>query len=280
MTKHYNDHVTIADRALDFVQTVTGAVPVAAPTLVTQGTDCRHLASVLVRFTASQASALNCRVEVIPWLWGQTRTGVGAVAALGWTSLPPILVDCLVGGPLGQVFEVNCEAGDRIYLQMTATNAALVSGNAELFAGLYRVEIQPVKIHGLAAEVAAAMEQGKTPDFVQVAAVTNGIDNTYDYYVSRKVGDLSTGFQFVLANGSGNVTATIAATMQDDGTAPAGCVYQDVTVAITGATPVAAPGGTYFNANLLAVARYIRVRVVANTGGANDGDWNIQYRSA
>jgi len=278
--KNYNSSAAIADRALGFVQTVTGLVPVAAPTVVTQGTDCRHLASVIVRFTASQASALNCRVEVTPWLWGQTRTGVGAVAALGWTSLSPILVDCLVGGPLGQVFEVNCEAGDRIYLQMTATNAALVSGNAELFAGMYRVEIQPVKMHGFVADIVAAMEQGKTPDFVQVAAVVNGVDNTYDYYISRRFGNQSTGFQFVLGNGSGAVTATIAATMQDDGTAPAGCVYQDVTVALTGATPVAAPGGTYFNANLLAVARYIRVRVVAATGGANDGDWNIQYRSA
>jgi len=278
--KNYNSNLAIAERALGFVQTVTGVVPVAAPTVVTQGTDCRHLSSVIVRFTASQASALNCRVEVIPWLWGQTRTGVGAVAALGWTSLPPILVDCLVGGPLGQVFEVNCESGDRIYLQMTATNAALVSGNAELFAGLYRVEIQPVKIQGFVNDIVAAMEQGKTPDFVQVAAVVNGVDNTYDYYISRRFGNQSTGFQFVLGNGSGAVTATIAATMQDDGTAPAGCVYQDVTVALTGATPVAAPGGTYFNANLLAVARYIRVRVVAATGGANDGDWNIQYRSA
>lgn len=280
MTKHYNDNAAIADRALDFVQTVTGPVPVAAPTVVTQGVDCRDLSSVIVRLTASQASALNCRIEVVPWLWGQTRTGVGAVAALGWTPLPPILVDCLVTGPLGQVFEVKCEAGDRIYLQMTATNAALVSANAELFAGLRRGEVQPVVVHGFVNDVVEAMTKSKTPTFVQVAAVVNGVDNTYDYYIDRKVGHQASGFQFVLGNGSGAVTATIWATMQDDGTLPAACVYQDVTLAITGLAAVVAPGGTYFNANLLSIARYVRVRVIAATGGANDGDWNVQYRSA
>lgn len=279
MTKHYNDIATLGERALGYSEMVTGIAPVAAPTLVTDGVDCRDLSSAIVRVTADQTTGLNCKLEIVPWLWGQTRTGTGGVAATGWTPMSPIQVDCLVSQPLGQTFETKCDAGDRLYLQITAPNAALAWATAEVFAGLRRQEVQPVAVHGLVATILAALEQNKTPDFEQVADVTNGVDDTYNYYIERKEGHHASGFQFILDVGSGALTCTIWASMQDDGTAPAACQYQDVTNAICGAATVVA-SGTFFNEELLAIAKYIRIRVIAATGGANDADWNIQYRSA
>jgi len=279
MTKHYNDLATLAERALDYSETVTGIAPVAAPTLITQGVDCRDLSSVIARVTADQATGLNCKLEIIPWLWGKTLTGTGAAVDAGWAPMPPVQVDCLVSQPLGQTFEVKCDAGDRIYFQITAPNAALAWATAEAFAGLRRQEVQPVAVHGLMATILAAMEQNKTPDFVQVHDVTNGVDGTHDEYIERKDGHHASGFQFVIDGGSGGVTCTIWISMQDDGTAPAACLYADVTNEICGAATVVATG-VFFNEELLSIAKYIRVRAISATGGANDADWDIQYRSA
>jgi hypothetical protein len=279
VTKHYNDITTIADRALGYVVTATGAVPVAAPAAATDGVDCRHLSAVIARVSADQTTGLNCRLTIVPWIYGRTRTAAAGTAALGWRALPPVVLDCLATAPLGQVFEVRCDAGDRLAFQVTASNVGLAWAHVEAFIGTHHGETQPVVAFGMAEAIVAAGERMRAPAFVYVAAVVNGIDGPYDYYIDRKAGHHATGLQFILNGGSGNVTCTVQATMQDDGTAPAACQYQDVTLPLTGLAAVVA-SGTYFNEDLLAVARYVRVHVVAATGGANDADWDIQYRSA
>jgi hypothetical protein len=278
MTKHFGDTAAIADRSLDYVVSATGVTPAAAPTLSTDGVDCRGLSSALVRITADQASALNCRIAVVPWLYGRTRDALGA-ASSGWTPLPAIVVDALATARLGQVFEVGCVGGDRLALQVTPENSTLAWVNAEAFANVRRGEAQPVAVPGLVEAAVAAGEQLRAPAFVNVASRKNAPDNTYDYYIDRRAGHRASGFQFQLDPGSGTVTCTIAATMQDDGTAPAACTYTDVTTALVGAATITA-SRVVFNENLLGIARYIRIRVVAATGGANDADWEIQYRSA
>jgi hypothetical protein len=107
-----------------------------------------------------------------------------------------------------------------------------------------------------------------------LASVTNGTDDTYYYYTDMD-GFRDLALQLVLDGGSGTVTVTVEATEQDDGTAPASCSYQDVTNAWFGAANFTA-SAILLNTNYSAlIAKYVRVKVVANTGGADDGDWTI-----
>lgn len=76
------------------------------------------------------------------------------------------------------------------------------------------------------------------------------------------------------------LTVTIEATCQDDGTAAASCVYQDVTTwafdAATGARGTASWVDTDFFAILdEAPFKYVRVKYVTSNGGANDADLTV-----
>ena len=110
-----------------------------------------------------------------------------------------------------------------------------------------------------------------------LADVTDGTDGTYYYYVDmdsyRKCG-----FQLVLDGGSGTVTVTIEATLQDDGTAMSSCTYVDVTSDVFGSASFTASDILVDNAEALSVAKYVRVKVVANTSGADDADWTIYHK--
>lgn len=107
-----------------------------------------------------------------------------------------------------------------------------------------------------------------------LADVTNGTDDTYYYYLDMD-GYRDLALQLIIDGGSGSVTVTVEATVQDDGTAQASCDYQDVTNAWFGAANFTA-SAILLNTNYSAlIAKYVRVKVVANTGGANDGDWTI-----
>ncbi len=107
-----------------------------------------------------------------------------------------------------------------------------------------------------------------------VADVTNGVDATYTYYLDmssfRKLG-----LQLEINGGSGTVTVTIEGTIQDDGTAAASCTYQDIGSATFGAASWTADAMLIDNAEKLACYKYIKIKVVASTGGADDGDWTI-----
>lgn len=114
-----------------------------------------------------------------------------------------------------------------------------------------------------------------------LAAVTNGADSTFYYYV-----DITTyrkaGFQFELDCDAGTVTVTIEGTLQDDGTAPASCTYQDITSDTFGVTSLVASAGSASdmwidNSEKLACFKYVRIKVVAATGGTT-GDWTIYHR--
>ncbi|MBU1173434.1 MAG: hypothetical protein KKD44_28020 [Proteobacteria bacterium] len=103
--------------------------------------------------------------------------------------------------------------------------------------------------------------------------VVNGVDNTYYYYVDMDT-FRSSGYQLILSGGSGTCTVTIEATWERD-ELPASCTYADVTFDITGATTITASDAVADNANKVATAKYVRFKVVASTGGANDADWTI-----
>lgn len=114
-----------------------------------------------------------------------------------------------------------------------------------------------------------------------LAAVVNGADATYDYYVDM-AGYAKGGFQFALDCVAGTVTATIWKTLQDDGTAPAACAYINSTMDLFGVASLvsaAAPAADIWtdDTGALSDAKYLRIRIVAATGG-NTGDWTIFHK--
>ena len=113
-----------------------------------------------------------------------------------------------------------------------------------------------------------------------LADVTNGADATYDYYVDM-AGYRQAIFQLALDCAAITVTATCWGTVQDDGTAPAACAYQDVTNDLFGVASLvaaAAPIEDIWAADTGAAGfKYMRIRIVAATGGAT-GDWTIYHK--
>lgn len=110
--------------------------------------------------------------------------------------------------------------------------------------------------------------------------VTNGVDGTYYYYVDME-NYKKAGFQFVISGGSGTVTVTLEGTMQDDGTNYDLCDYDDITQDVVGVPNITASDMFNDSDDFMSNCKYIRVKVVASTGGANDGDWTIFHaRSA
>lgn len=118
-----------------------------------------------------------------------------------------------------------------------------------------------------------------TPEVI--ASVTNATDGTYPYYIDmdtfKKVG-----FQISADGGSGTVTVTIEATMQDDGTAPASCTYEDVTLSLFNAASFVTTTADIYslidNSEVLSLYKYVKIKVVADTTGANDADWTIRSK--
>ena len=110
-----------------------------------------------------------------------------------------------------------------------------------------------------------------------VAEITDGPDDTYEYYIDMKSFS-KVGLQLTLSGGSGTCTVTIEATMRDDGTADASCVYVDVTEAVFGSASFTASAMLIDDTGSLALARYLKVKVVASTGDADDADWTILAR--
>lgn len=102
--------------------------------------------------------------------------------------------------------------------------------------------------------------------------VTNGTDGTYYYPFSITRG--SSGHQFVISGGSGSVTVTLEATMDGDSD-DANTNWTDVSLLNLGVANITASSIFTDTANRLPCYSLCRWKVVANTGGANDGDWTI-----
>ena len=108
-----------------------------------------------------------------------------------------------------------------------------------------------------------------------LATVTNGADATYYYYADMN-GFKNFALQNTLNQGSGTVEATVEASLQDDGTAPASCTYIDITSGLTGYT--AGTVSAIWNATTVRPYKYVRVKIVADTDAADDGDWTIYFK--
>jgi hypothetical protein len=112
-----------------------------------------------------------------------------------------------------------------------------------------------------------------------LADVTDGTDGTYYYYVDFDMYRYG-GFQLDMDCDAVTVTATLEASFQDDGTAQATCAYQDVTNDLFGVASLvaaAAPATDMWVIDTPFPAKYLRIKIVAATGG-NTGDWTIYFR--
>jgi len=107
-----------------------------------------------------------------------------------------------------------------------------------------------------------------------IVEVTNGTDGTYNYYVDMD-GYRKAGFQFELSGGSGTVTVKLYGTLQDDGTVDSSCTYQDITNDVFGVASITADDIWVDDAGKLGLFKYLKIEVVASTGGSNDADWTV-----
>jgi len=112
---------------------------------------------------------------------------------------------------------------------------------------------------------------------------TSYADTTGDYYYLDMSGFTNGSFQLILDGGSGTITATLEGTIQDDGTAPSACSYADITNATFGTASFSAttPASTFMaidNTSKLGGYKYLRWKIVVNTGGANDASADIYYK--
>jgi hypothetical protein len=116
---------------------------------------------------------------------------------------------------------------------------------------------------------------------VTLADVTNGTDDTYYYYVFDLLTKKDGNFEGILDGGSGTVTATIEASWQDDGTAPASCTYHDITE--YGVDNLKGANASSYTSDFALKLKqgvkpvYVRVKIVADTTEADDADWLLRY---
>ena len=127
--------------------------------------------------------------------------------------------------------------------------------------------------------------ENTTPDWGQeggstIADVTNDTDGTTNYYIEND-GYSINGFHLILDNGSGTVTVTFEASMQDDGTAAASAAYVDVTADVFGSASFTGASSPHYlcdNDRKLSSAKFIKIKVVTSTGGSNDADFTIYHK--
>jgi len=212
----------------------------------------------------------------------KNRLGTG-LAANGVRVAPPTDADFLVQTE----FEIDHDtaiAAQKVALAGARARSSQAAGVAQNDAVFLTADLYGQLVlagYSWAANNLATAESDPVSQHYQtitLADVTNGTDDTYYYYVDMN-GFRKIAYQLELDCAAGTVTVTVEGTIQDDGTAPGSCTYQDITNDVFGvASVVAAAGSTsdmlLDNAESLSLMKYVRVKIVAATGG-NTGDWTI-----
>ena len=139
-----------SDRAIvDGAFLGTGAAPGAAPTLVTDGFDCRDLTRVAVAVSADQASSAGLSAVVTPWYWMPVDADpAGAGETYAWHKGSPMSVPLDYAGSVGQIVRIDCEFAERLYLQVVP-EVGCTWARAKCFIDLLRGETAVVMAAGL-----------------------------------------------------------------------------------------------------------------------------------
>lgn len=114
--------------------------------------------------------------------------------------------------------------------------------------------------------------------FTEIVDQSNKGTGTYTYYLD--IGSYrKTGLQFDVTPGSASVfNMKIYATLQDDSTAAASCVYHDYTRELSGQDNITNDYLMSDYQGKLATAKYIKITIDI-TNASNDSDFNILARS-
>lgn len=107
--------------------------------------------------------------------------------------------------------------------------------------------------------------------FDTLAAVTNGTDGTYYYYLNMDNFKYAA-IQCTLSGGTGTVTVTVEGSVQNEQT-NSSAIYQDITSSFFGVASITATG--MFVIDTPTSFKWVRVKVVASTAAVNDADWTI-----
>lgn len=106
--------------------------------------------------------------------------------------------------------------------------------------------------------------------------VTSEADGT-DYEYIDMAGYRHLSLQLIVTSGSGSVTVTLEGTVQDDGTAASSCTYEDVS-SLWGAASWTADAALTDPSGEAANFRYIRIKRVHSTGGADDSGLTVHTK--
>jgi hypothetical protein len=112
-------------------------------------------------------------------------------------------------------------------------------------------------------------------EYSTLAAVTNGTDGTYYYYIPM-AGYMRLDMQAELSGGTGTIALTVEGSIQADGTAPASLTYQDVTNLAYGSASFAATNMLIDNTQFFGAFNYVRVKIVA--AATNTADWTLYIK--
>lgn len=104
--------------------------------------------------------------------------------------------------------------------------------------------------------------------------VTNETDGTYYEYIDM-AGYRHLSLHCIVTAGSGTVTVTVEGAIQDDGTAPSSAAYIDISTLLLGAANFTATDVATDSAGVAANFRYIRIKRVHSTSGADDSGLTV-----
>lgn len=266
-----------------------GVIPEVAPSLATDGYAVSQSVGGMVLIPQYMVVYVDLEVAGPPpadqnpvaelSMYGYVSPpSVGAQLLSDWQKLSTVVVQDTFKPTVALVPVVGF---DRFHCIVTASTGSPISVRIRIRA-ISNDTAEFLKTAGI---VSSNQVKGKT-----LANVTNGTDGTYYYYVDLTDKDVMT-LQLALDGGNAGVgptgvTATVEATLQDDGTQPDLCTYFDVTNQAYGVVSLnAAPGAVASTLwipgfpQLLSCCKYTRVKIVAQTNGPDTGDWLIYERS-
>lgn len=137
--------------------------------------------------------------------------------------------------------------------------------------------IVPLKV-GSDGTLAAATQRAEGSYSTYTDAASGVADGTYNHYYDME-GYSGIGIQSTLNNGSGTCTLTVEASLQNDGvTAQADCDYVDVTESVFGSASYTGADNPIMlldDTGALALAKYVKVKIVTASGGADDCEYKL-----
>jgi len=155
--------------------------------------------------------------------------------------------------------------GRLINLQTNSDGDLYIAGVSKTTNTLNAAESNPISMH---------YEGGTLCDLSSIAANTTDYAGYIDMAGKRTLG------LHIITGGTAptdTITVTIEATIQDDGTAPASCEYEDVTNDWFGVASLVDDNALWISTNI--PVKYVRVKYVTSNDGGDDQSLKVFYKT-